>query len=528
MIEQAFILLWTQRTWFALLLGQHLWLAGISTLLAALIGLGIGITISQWKKLSAPVLAVVNFIYTIPSIALLGLLLPLSGIGDGTAIIALVIYALLPMVHNTYAGLNSIDPEIIETAQGMGATQWQILIRIKLPMARHTIMSGIRTMLIMTISLTGIASFIGAGGLGVAIYRGITTNNMPLVIDGALLIAILALIADGILLIWEKWIFSRRTPAFTSITSYKKYSHKKWWIRGTIIGVILSLIIVIGTGVWINHQQNEGAITIATKPMTEQYILGDLLKDVIESRTHLRVHLTQGVEGGTSNIWPAMKKGRFDIYPEYTGTGWANILNKQTIYTKDDFPQLQKLYQEKYHMQWDAMFGFDDSYAIAVRTPIAQKYHLTTISQLAAVSSHLTLGAQPDFYQREDGLKGLQKVYGGLHFAQEKEMSDTLKYKAVQDKQVDVIPIYTTDALAEVSDLTILKDNKHFYPGYEAGLVVRDSIVKKYPQLKEIFHLLTNSISTEEMRKLNYKVDIDKETPAQVAYAFARSKGLIS
>ena len=183
---------------------EHLSITGISILIAAILGLILGILISQYKKTSGAVLAITNFLYTIPAISLLGFLIPYSGIGDITAIIALTIYALLPMVRNTYAAINSIEPFVIEAAKGMGSTQIQILYKIKLPLATPIILAGFRNMVVMTIALGGIASFIGAGGLGVSIYRGITTNNAVMTCCGSLLIAVLAIGIDFIIGYFEK------------------------------------------------------------------------------------------------------------------------------------------------------------------------------------------------------------------------------------------------------------------------------------------------------------------------------------
>ncbi|WP_455496990.1 ABC transporter permease [Coprobacter sp.] len=210
MIKDVFSIYIDRWHFFLDLTLEHIQISVISIIGAFIIGLGLGIFISQYRKSSGVVLGITNFIYTIPSIALFGFLIPLSGIGDMTAIIALTIYALLPMVRNTYTGITSIDPEIIEAARGMGSTPVQILRKIKLPLAFPVILSGIRTMMVMTISLTGIAAFIGAGGLGVAIYRGITTNNSSLTIAGSLLIAILALLADFGLGRYEKYIKKKR------------------------------------------------------------------------------------------------------------------------------------------------------------------------------------------------------------------------------------------------------------------------------------------------------------------------------
>jgi len=198
MLSQMWNSLTTRPDFYLQLLLQHLYISLTAILIASVIGLIIGILISEYRKPSGFVLAVINIVYTIPSISLLGLLIPLSGIGNTTAVIALTIYALLPMVRNTHTGLTGIDPAIIEAARGMGSTDWQILYKIKLPLALPVIVSGLRNMVVMTVALTGIASFIGAGGLGVAIYRGITTNNLAMTLAGSVLIAALAFFMDAV------------------------------------------------------------------------------------------------------------------------------------------------------------------------------------------------------------------------------------------------------------------------------------------------------------------------------------------
>ena len=186
----------SRQEYFHNLLIEHLQLSAISIVLALVIGLALGILIAQQDRFSLPVLGTINFIYTIPSIALFGILLPLTGLGNNTAIIALTVYALLPIVRNTYAGLKNIDPTIIEAGIGMGSTEWQLLWKIKLPLALPVIMAGVRNMVVMVIATCGIASFIGAGGLGVAIFRGITTYQLSMTYLGSLMIAAVALCCD--------------------------------------------------------------------------------------------------------------------------------------------------------------------------------------------------------------------------------------------------------------------------------------------------------------------------------------------
>lgn len=207
---QEILSLYVQRfPWFLSLLGEHLALSAVAILLAGAIGLALGLLIARLPALAPAVLGVANLFYTIPSIALLGLLIPFFGIGNSTAIAALTLYGIMPMVRNTYTGLTTTDPDILEAARGMGSTESQLLLRVRLPLAAGVIMAGVRNMVVMTISVTAIASFIGAGGLGVAIYRGITVYNPAMTFAGSLLIAALALLADFLLGLCEKQLKKR-------------------------------------------------------------------------------------------------------------------------------------------------------------------------------------------------------------------------------------------------------------------------------------------------------------------------------
>lgn len=198
-----------RREWFLELFGQHLKIAGIAIVLAGIIGLLLGIFIAEKEFMAPVILTLANIFYTIPSISLLGILIPFTGIGDKTAIIALTLYGLMPMIRNTYTGICGVSQEIIQAARGMGSTDIQILWRIKLPLALGVILAGVRNMVVMTLSVTAIAAFIGAGGLGVAIYRGITIYNPALTFAGSVLIALLALIADLLLGILENYVKKR-------------------------------------------------------------------------------------------------------------------------------------------------------------------------------------------------------------------------------------------------------------------------------------------------------------------------------
>lgn len=493
-----------RKEFFFNLLIQHIEISFISIILAIFIGGIIGIVIAENKKSAKPTLNIINFLYTIPSISMLGFLIPFSGVGNTTAIIALVIYALLPMVRNTYTGISQVDNNMIEAAKAMGSTRNQILWKIKIPLAMPVILSGIKSMITMTIALTGIASFIGAGGLGVAIYRGITTNNSAMTFIGSLLIAILAVVVEFIFNVLEKYVNKRKRIQ-------KKYS---------LIFIVLILCLLARM-----IPQKKDTLKIATKPMTEQYILGEMLTLYIEQETNLQVEVTQGVGGGTSNIEPALEKGEFDMYPEYTGTGWNMVLKNEGNYDESMFKKLQKGYQRK-GLEWQGMYGFNNTYGLAVRKDIADQYQLKTYSDLKNISNQLIFGAEYDFFEREDGYDALCKTYN-LNFKETMDMDIGLKYQALNQGKVDVMTIFTTDGQLSNDQIVVLEDDQHFYPSYMCGNVVRSDVLKKHPELKKVLKKLSYKINDLQMAKMNDFVESKGKEPKEVAKSYLKKLKLL-
>ena len=510
MINQLMKLLTEDFKFFTNLTIEHILISLLAISIASVLGIILGIIISEYRKFSGLILGTVNILYTIPSIALLGFFITITGVGNTTALIALIIYALLPIIRSTYTGIVNINPLIIEASEGMGSTKLQQLFKVKLPLALPVLMSGIRNMVTMTIALAGIASFVGAGGLGVAIYRGITTNNSAMTFLGSLLIAILALVFDFILGLIEK-----------RLTNRKRVKYK---INPKLI--ILGLFIVIFGAYFSLNSKKDKTINIATKPMTEGYILGQMLTELIEQDTDLKVNITNGVGGGTSNIHPAIVKGEFDLYPEYTGTSWEAVLKKEGSYDESKFDELQKEYKEKYNLEYVNLYGFNNTYGLAVNKDIAEKYNLKTYSDLAKVSNNLIFGAEYDFFEREDGYKELQKVYN-MNFKKQIDMDIGLKYQAMKDKKIDVMVIFTTDGQLAVSDVIVLEDDKKMYPSYRAGTVVRSEILSEYPELKPVLEKLNNILDDKTMADLNYQVESEGKKPEDVAREYLQEKGLL-
>lgn len=514
MIASMWSLLAERRDFFAQLALEHLAISGVAIAVALVLGGLFGGLMAEHQRMAKPSLALVNFLYTIPSISLLGFLIPFSGVGNVTAVITLTMYALLPMVRATYTGLSNIDPTLIEAARGMGSTDGQIMRRVKLPLALPYVMSGIRSMATMTIALAGIASFIGAGGLGVAIYRGITTNNAAMTMDGSLLTALLALLVDMVLGFVERRVGMRGTKG-RATNRRMAATFVAVVVVGALVGVVRALA-----------PATSPAIRVATKPMTEQYVMGYMLKDLIEHDSGLTVELTEGVGGGTSNIEPAMESGEFDIYPEYTGTAWNAVLKKEGAYSEGLFDQLRQEYADRLGFEWLGMYGFNDTYGLVVRREVAERYGISSYSDLAHVAGQLRLGAEYDFFEREDGYRALCDAYG-MSFGKTMDLDIGLKYQALAEGQIDAMVVFTTDGQLSTSDAVVLVDDRRFFSSYLCGNVVRSQVLEEHPELRQILSKLDDTITDEDMSAMNHAVEGEGREPEDVAREFLERKGLL-
>lgn len=268
-------------------------------------------------------------------------------------------------------------------------------------------------------------------------------------------------------------------------------------------------------------------VKIASKPMTEQYILTEIIAQLIEAETDYEVEITKGVGGGTTNIHPALVKGEFDLYPEYTRTAWLNVLKKEEM-EKDN----EKLYQQllaEYDalgLTWTGLYGFSNTYGLAVRQETAQQYGLSTYSDLAAASGELIFGGNPDYIELETGYSRLCEAYQ-MHFKDTKQMEIALKYEALKNGEVDVINAFTTDAQLAVGGLVLLTDDNVFFETFDAGTVVRKEALDKYPELKAVLEKLNGLITEEEMQRMNYEVEVNGKEDQEVARQFLKEKGLL-
>lgn len=285
----------------------------------------------------------------------------------------------------------------------------------------------------------------------------------------------------------------------------------------SILSLFLWLII---TGCNSNSQKQ---IVICSKDFSEQLILAEILANHIEAKTEIKVERKLNLGGNLCH--QSLVAGKVDLYVEYTGTAFANILKQKPISDpKKVYAYLQQEYPQQFQSEWIEPLGFNNTFAMIIRGDDAQKFNLQTLSQLGKFSPKLRLGIGPEFKEREDGFPGLAKIYQ-LKFAQEpKEMLLGLLYQALKEKQVDVIAGNSTDGLIESLGLVVLKDDKQYFPPYEAATVVRSAILAKYPNLRQVLQELAGKISEEDMRKLNYQVDGKQQDAAQVAREFLQQK----
>lgn len=515
-----------QQNWPELLehLREHLWLVFISTLIAVAIGLPTGILLTRKKSFQGPILGLANVMQTIPSLALFGFLIPLpfiGGIGARTAIVALVLYSLLPIIRNTVTGILGVDPNVREAAVAMGMTGTQVLWQVELPLAMSVIITGIRVALVIAIGVTTIAAAVGAGGLGVFIFRGIRQFDNNLLLAGAVPAALLALTADfGLGLVERYFSVTRRRKAV--VTSGR---------RRITIGAVTAIIAAVVTGVYVGSRDSrspvpesqQARVVVGSKDFTESAILAEIVAQLLEARG---VTVERKFELGGNLPHDGLLSSQIDLYPEYTGTAYTAILKHAPITDpREVYEQVKREYAEKFKVVVSEPLGFENTFAILVRGSDARRLKLKTVSDAVPYARNWRAGFGQDFMSRADGYPGFVKAYG-LKFAdQPREMDLSLTYIALSSNKVDLIAGNSTEGRIAALDLVQLEDDRHYFPPYEAVYLTRQDSLARVPALNEVLAKLVHSISTEEMRKLNYEVDANKRGQAEVVREWLKYKG---
>jgi osmoprotectant transport system permease protein len=505
------------------LIFEHLFLVGVSIGIALLIGVPLGILLTRKPTLSNPVLGFANIMQTVPSLALFGFLIPvnlilfdiriLGGIGARTAIAALVLYALLPIIRNTFTGISGVDPAIREAGRGMGMTDRQLLLQVELPLALGVIIAGVRVATVICVGTATIAAAIDAGGLGRYIFRGLRANDNVLILAGAIPAALIALMADLFLGLLERAI------RFRSAAS-RKIRRILW----AALAITLALLVFATASFFRDYSASR--IAVGSKDFTEQIILGELLAQAIEGKTGLQVERRFGLGGNLAHH--AMIAGEIDVYVEYTGTALLAILKNPPIKDPAEvYRQVKSSYAKEFSSEWTEPLGFNNTFAILVRGDDARRHNLKTISDAATISSEWRAGFGQDFMSRPDGYPGFARSYG-FHFKEIREMDLSLTYRALAEKQVDLIAGNSTDGLISRYGLVQLEDDLHYFPPYDAVPVVRQKALEIHPELREVLEKLGGILNLEEMRELNYAIDGEQRRAKDVVREFLTRKMILN
>lgn len=510
-----------QQNWNEMLtlVRQHLALVLVSTFVAVMIGIPTGILLTRKKALRNPVLGIANVMQTIPSLALFGFLIPLpfiGGIGARTAIVALVLYALLPIIRNTVTGILGVDSNVREAAVAMGMTDRQILWQVELPLAMSVILTGVRVAMVISVGVTTIAAAVGAGGLGVYIFRGLRQYDNNLLLAGALPAALMALAADFSLGLLEQRF---------SVESKKRLSI---WSK-IALGAIALVVLLGGYGAWkgsqsqVQQQSGAARVVVGSKDFTESILLAEIVVQLLEARG---VAVERSFELGGNIPHDALVSGRIDLYPEYTGTAYTAILGHAPITDpRAVYEQVRREYSEKFNVDVTAPLGFENTFAILVRGAEARRLGLKTISEAVPHAREWRAGFGQDFMSRADGYPGFSRTYGLKFAEQPREMDLSLTYIALASGKVDLIAGNSTEGRIAALDLVQLEDDRHYFPPYEAVYLVRKDSLDRVPALREVLAKLAHSITTEEMRRLNYEVDANKRNHAEVVRDWTKSNG---
>ena len=487
------------------LTGQHVVLVLVSTGIAVALGVPAGVLAVRRPRLGRPLLVAASVAQTIPSLALLGFLLPLpfiGGVGPRTALVALTLYALLPIVRTTAAGLRSIDPSVIESGVAMGMTSRQLLTMVELPLALPSIVAGIRVASVVGVGTATIAAAIGAGGLGEYIFRGLSMVDATTILAGAIPAAVLALVADGLLAWLERVLQSQRF--------------------GTRMGVsaLAALALTAALLSPVYARDAAGHVIVGSKNFTEQVILGELIAQALEAEG---VPVVRKLNlGGTFICDRALRSGDIDVYVEYTGTAVTAVFRQPVM--RDSQAMLRRareLYAAGGVTALDPL-GFDNTFAILVRRADAEQRGLRTIDDLRRVAGDWRPGFGYEFLQREDGFPGLTKAYGLAFGRAPVAMDLSLIYKALADGQIDVTAGDATSALIDALDLAVLADSRRYFPPYDAVPLVRTTTLLRRSEVRRAIDRLAGRISARDMRAMNAAVDVRRQDPAAVARAFLR------
>jgi osmoprotectant transport system permease protein len=502
-------------------LTAHLQLTLAALLLAVAIAVPLGIAVARRRRLETPLLGAAGVVQTIPGLALLAIMVPalamlgqltqralgfeLRSIGFLPALIALTLYALLPILRNTVVGIGGVDPALVEAARGVGMTEPEVLRRVTLPLAMPVIVAGLRTSAVWVVGTATLSTPVGATSLGNFIFSGLQTRNFAAVAVGCAAAAGLALLLDQLIRALESGVRDQRRAR-----------------------VATALLLLAGLCAWAAAglaapRARAGAreIAIGAKTFTEQYVLSELLAAQIAERTGLPTRTLSSL--GSTVLFDALRTGQIDVYVDYSGTIWATLMRRPEL-PGDRAAVLAEVtgfLRDQHGIEVAAALGFENAYALGMLAERARQRGLSRISQLAAHASRLEIGGDYEFFHRPEW-KTLQRIYG-LAFAAERSMDSSLMYQAVAQGEVDVIAAFSTDGRIAAEDIQLLEDDRGAIPPYDAIVLVGARLAREQPQAVAALADLAGAIDAARMRRMNLAVDQGGRSPAEVAKEFLLS-----
>ena len=489
-------------------LTAHLELTLLALLLSTAVSIPIGVAVSRRPRLEHVVVGAAGVIQTIPSLALLAVMVPLlagldlPSIGFLPAIIGLTLYGVLPVLRGTVTGIAGVDPAAREAARGVGMTDWQQLVRVELPLAMPVVVAGIRTAAVWVVGIATLSTPVGATSLGNYIFSGLQTRNSVAVLVGCVAAALLALTLDGLVRAVETGIRHRNR-------------RRLWAATGSLLLLYGS---VTASFAWSALGGRERPIVVGAKTFTEQYVLSEILSTWIERQTGRPTTLVQSL--GSMVAFDALDAGDIDLYVDYSGTLWANEMGRDAPPASrlDALDEIEGFLQREHGMALVARLGFENAYALAVRRDDAARLGLSRISDLTAYAPGLVMGGDYEFFARPEW-EAIRAAYG-LTFADLRTMDSTLMYQAAAEEEVDVISAFSSDGRIRAYDLVVLEDDRAAIPPYDAVVLASERLTREDPDVVTAVSELSDTISVDEMRTMNLEVDERGEAPAAVARRF--------
>jgi osmoprotectant transport system permease protein len=491
-------------------LTAHIQLTLLALLFSTAVSLPLGIAVTRARWLEQPALGLAGVIQTVPSLALLAIMVPilagleLPSIGFLPAIIGLTLYGIFPILRNTVTGISGVDPAVKEAARGVGMTSWQQLVRVELPLAMPVIVAGIRTATVWIVGVATLSTPVGATSLGNYIFSGLQTRNYAAILVGCVAAAGLALVLDALVRAAE--------------TGVRKRKRRRLALAVVSIGLVYTFAAVSLVAPLLRSR--ERPIVIGAKTFTEQYILSAILSDWIEQETGRSTTLMQSL--GSMVVFNALDAGDIDLYVEYSGTLWVNEMERTDapVSPEQALTEVEQFLDERYGVKLVARLGFENAYALAVRETDARELDLHRISDLKRHAPSLVMGGDYEFFARPEW-QAIRDAYG-LEFADLRTMDSTFMYQAAAQQNVDVISAFSSDGRVAAYDLVVLDDDRGAIPPYDAVVLVSRRLSEEAPAIVDALSRLNDRITVEQMRGMNLAVDETGEAPSTVAARFIR------